>query len=172
MPRKNPLHYNWKVVPLPIWMSIRRQVYIQRVGLFFPPPSRVLVNIHATQCRPAHPIPVQCWASIAAHCWFNAGKLYSPLAQHWNRIWWLSRVYVESAQYSAQYIGQNCTLQTFWGTVYPQHRWQTSDPTRIRTKFLWPDKDSNQRPLMCELQPGPASITVIWLVNKMAQKRL
>ena len=45
-----------------------------------------------TQCRPTHPIPVQCCASVAAHCWFNAGQSYSTLAQHWNRIGWLSRV--------------------------------------------------------------------------------
>ena len=23
-------------------------------------------------CRPTHQIPVQCWASVPAHCWFNA----------------------------------------------------------------------------------------------------
>ena len=23
-----------------------------------------------TQCRPIHPIPAKCWASVAAHCWF------------------------------------------------------------------------------------------------------
>ena len=23
-------------------------------------------------CRPTHQIPVQCWASVAAHCWFNS----------------------------------------------------------------------------------------------------
>ena len=66
----------------------RRPVYLQRVGLFHPPPSPVLANIHVvpcvfftpdhaertmlTQCRPTHPIPVQGWAGVAAHCWFNA----------------------------------------------------------------------------------------------------
>ena len=24
-----------------------------------------------------HPIPVQCWGRVAAHCWFKAGQLYS-----------------------------------------------------------------------------------------------
>ena len=23
-------------------------------------------------CRPTHRVPVQCWTSVAAHCWFNA----------------------------------------------------------------------------------------------------
>ena len=47
-----------------------------------------------TQCRPTHPIQFQCWASVAAHCWFNAGQSYSTLAQHWNRIGWFSCVYL------------------------------------------------------------------------------
>ena len=33
-------------------------------------------------CRPTHQIPVQCWASVAAHCWFNAGQSSTTLAQH------------------------------------------------------------------------------------------
>ena len=33
-------------------------------------------------CRPAHQIPVQCWASVAAHCWFNASQSFTTLAQH------------------------------------------------------------------------------------------
>ena len=33
-------------------------------------------------CRPTHKIPVQCRASIAAHCWFNAGQSSTTLAQH------------------------------------------------------------------------------------------
>ena len=37
----------------------------------------------STQCRPTHPIPVQCWASVAAHCCFNAGQSYSPLKRNW-----------------------------------------------------------------------------------------
>ena len=131
-------------------LNRRRQVYLQRVGLFLPPPSPVLANIYVdivvqlvfftpertptstdksvyasirctwyTQCspvntkhlynictttaqrlrrwtnivqmlykcfvftgRPTHPIPVQCWASVATHCCFNAGQSYSTLAQH------------------------------------------------------------------------------------------
>ena len=30
-------------------------------------------------CRPTHQIPVQCWASVAAQCWFNAGQLSAML---------------------------------------------------------------------------------------------
>ena len=33
-------------------------------------------------CRPTHQIPVQCWASIAAHCWFNAGQSDTLKEQH------------------------------------------------------------------------------------------
>ena len=33
-------------------------------------------------CGPTHQILVQCWASIAAHCWFNAGQSSTTLAQH------------------------------------------------------------------------------------------
>ena len=28
-----------------------------------------------TRCRHTHPITVQCWTSVTAHCWFNAGPL-------------------------------------------------------------------------------------------------
>ena len=34
------------------------------------------MSLHTyTRCRPIHPIPVQCWASVAAHRWFNAAGL-------------------------------------------------------------------------------------------------
>ena len=33
-------------------------------------------------CRPTHQIPIQCWASVAAHCWFNAGQSSTTLTQH------------------------------------------------------------------------------------------
>ena len=33
-------------------------------------------------CGPTHQIPVQCWASVAAHFWFNAGQSSTTLAQH------------------------------------------------------------------------------------------
>ena len=43
----------------------RRQVglYLQRQGQFLPPPSMCtrLYDVPGTQCRPTHPIPVQCW---------------------------------------------------------------------------------------------------------------
>ena len=35
-----------------------------------------------TRCRTTHPILVQWWARVAAHCWFNAGQLCTTLAQH------------------------------------------------------------------------------------------
>ena len=47
----------------------RRQVYLQCVGLFLPPPSL----IHVSQCT------ARCWGSVAGHCWFNAGQSYSTL---------------------------------------------------------------------------------------------
>ena len=37
----------------------------------------------------------------------------------------------------AQYHRQHCTLWTVWSTVYAQPRWQTFDPTKIRTQNLW-----------------------------------
>ena len=40
------------------------------------------VSLRYTRCRPTHTIPVQCWASVAAHCWFNADKLSTTLVQH------------------------------------------------------------------------------------------
>ena len=33
-------------------------------------------------CRPTHQILVQCWASVAAHCWFNACQSSMTLVQH------------------------------------------------------------------------------------------
>ena len=33
-------------------------------------------------CMPTHQIPAQCWASVSAHCWFNAGQLSATLVQH------------------------------------------------------------------------------------------
>ena len=50
----------------------------------------VLANIHSVSLRytgykPSHSILVQCWVNVvAAHCWFNADKLYSTLAQHYS----------------------------------------------------------------------------------------
>ena len=39
-----------------------------------------------TQCRPTHPIPVQCWDSVATHCWLNAGQSYSTLANIYTEL--------------------------------------------------------------------------------------
>ena len=33
-------------------------------------------------CRPTHQIPVQCWASIATHCWFDAVQSSTTLTHH------------------------------------------------------------------------------------------
>ena len=33
------------------------------------------------RCRPTNPIPVQCWASVAADCWINTGRSSTTLAQ-------------------------------------------------------------------------------------------
>ena len=48
-----------------------------------------------TRCRYTHPISVRCWASVAAHCWFNANKLSMPLAQHYSNTG--SAVYLAAA---------------------------------------------------------------------------
>ena len=37
-----------------------------------------------TRCRPIHPIPVQCWTSVAAHCWFNTSQSSATLAQRYS----------------------------------------------------------------------------------------
>ena len=37
-----------------------------------------------TRCRPTHPIPDQCWASVAAHCWFNTSQSFTTLAQRYS----------------------------------------------------------------------------------------
>ena len=34
-------------------------------------------------CMPTNQIPVQCLASVAAHCWFNAGQSSTTLAQQY-----------------------------------------------------------------------------------------
>ena len=34
----------------------------------------MLPRVSYTRCRPTHPIPVQCWASIAAHSWRGRRK--------------------------------------------------------------------------------------------------
>ena len=40
------------------------------------------VSLRCTRCRPTHPISVQWWVRVAAHCWFNDGQLCTTLAQH------------------------------------------------------------------------------------------
>ena len=60
-------------------------------------------------CRPTHQIPIQCWASIAAHCWFNAGQSFTTLAQH-NSI-------TGSLVYFAQIRGIQPMLFQCWLTV-------------------------------------------------------
>ena len=37
-----------------------------------------------TGCRPTHPIPLQCWDRVTAHCWFNVGQSSTPLAQYYS----------------------------------------------------------------------------------------
>ena len=60
---------------------------LQRLGLSLPPTSPVLamnrtaVSLRCTsypQCRATHPIPVQCWASVAAYCWFKVVQSSNP----------------------------------------------------------------------------------------------
>ena len=48
------------------------------------PVNCAAVSLRYTRCRPTHPISAQCWASVAAHCWFNADKLSTTLAQHYS----------------------------------------------------------------------------------------
>ena len=50
-------------------------------------------------CRPTHPIPVQCWDSVAAHCWFNADKPSTMPVQHYS--------YTVSALYLAAPVPDN-----------------------------------------------------------------
>ena len=70
----------------------RRQVkiYLQRVSL--PPPSPVLANIHLILAYDVpciedvsytHQITVQCWASVAADCWFNVRQSSMTLTLHY-----------------------------------------------------------------------------------------
>ena len=53
-------------------------------------------TIHMIIYRPTYPIPVQCWASIAAHFWFNAEKLFTTLTQHYSNTG--SAVYLAAAR--------------------------------------------------------------------------
>ena len=39
-------------------------------------------DVDLTLGRPTHQIPVQCWASVTAHCWFNGGQLSTSLRKH------------------------------------------------------------------------------------------
>ena len=36
-----------------------------------------------TRCRTTHPILVQCWTIVAAHCWFNTDQSSTTLAQRY-----------------------------------------------------------------------------------------
>ena len=58
----------------------RRQVQIYLLRVFRPPPSLLRAHIHLIFAYDVpgtedvglnHQIPVQCWASVAAHCWFD-----------------------------------------------------------------------------------------------------
>ena len=61
-----------------------------------------------TQWSPTQPIPVQCWASVAAHCWVNVDQ---SLAQHWNRIGWLSLVYPDCHRVHWRFIPRKSTTR-------------------------------------------------------------
>ena len=64
--------------------------------------------------RHTHPIPVQCWTSVAAHCWFNAGPSSTTLAQHWSNTG--SAVYFAPAH--QQTHGIHLMLLQCWPTVF------------------------------------------------------
>ena len=57
------------------------------------------VSLRYTRCSPTHPISVQCWASVAAHCWFNAHVLSTTLAQHHSNTGYA--VYLVAAPHAA-----------------------------------------------------------------------
>ena len=63
------------------------------------------VSFRYTRCRPTHQIPVQCWASVTAHCWFNADKLSTRLARHYSNTG--SYVYLAAALPSKHCLSPN-----------------------------------------------------------------
>ena len=65
-----------------------------------------------------------------AYCWFNAGQSYASLAQHWNRIGWLSRVFSDCYTGDSLYPerplpGYHDTLAKLW-----LQRWANIIPTK------------------------------------------
>ena len=54
----------------------RRQVHLQRVGLFLPPPPLI------SQCTRLYDVPGTHNLGPPTQCWFNAGQSNSTLAQH------------------------------------------------------------------------------------------
>ena len=82
-----------------------------------------------TWCRPTYPIPVKCWAIVAAHCWFNADKLSTTLAQHYSNT--------GSAVYLAAASQQTCAIHPipfqFWPDVF-----DTGPPTLKQNWMIVP----------------------------------
>ena len=135
------------------------------------PPSPVLPNIHSilaselccrvslgctsyTPGRPTRPIPVQCLARVAVHCWFIAGQSSTMLAQHYSNsslvhrassgptnvgaLWWWSeklsttltsktkQIRCHSSVYSTHWTGNQCWSKVSdYGQTTTQH-WLTS----------------------------------------------
>ena len=67
------------------------------------------MSILYTRCRPTLPIPVQCWASVAAHCWFYAEKLFTTLAQRYTNTG--SAVYLASSPKQTRAIHRKLLLR-------------------------------------------------------------
>ena len=56
-------------------------------------------------CGPTHQIPVQCWANVAAHCWFNADQS-STVRKH-----------VSFSQSCFNVDPQSATLACHWNSI-------------------------------------------------------
>ena len=153
--------------------------YISLTGLFTQQPSPMLAkyNINSklasasgchvflryTRCRPTHPIPVQCWASVTAHCCFNADKLSMTLAQHYSNTG--SSVYLAAERPSKHCFNvgpASSTLARYWNGI----AWLSPCLlTAMRMTLSYPDARKATSQItdtlaQCWCDDGPPSATV------------
>ena len=99
------------------------------------------------RCGPTHPFSVQCWSSVAAHCWFNADKFLRHWTQHYTNTGSALHVAAEPQQKRAIYrILLQCwpyvfdagpTLKQHW-VIVPCLRQKSHYPDNT---IHWPNAD-------------------------------
>ena len=71
------------------------------------PVNSAALSLRYTRCRSTHPISVQWWARVAAHCWFNVGQLCTTLAQHHSNT---ERMSLLHQVYSNHWTANQCSF--------------------------------------------------------------